>query len=117
MSATAIILLVGVVSFWTAAVVMGMFLLRFRKTLETLENTLNHVRSDLNELTPAVSGTLREVEKTGQEMGQTAAEVRILAKKVNAGSTPTAISGAVSYLPAVMGLVRLVAPMFRRKQR
>lgn len=117
MNATAIILLVGVVSFWTAAVVMGMFLLRFRKTLETLENTLNDVRTDLNELTPAVSGTLREVEKTGQEVGQTAAEVRILAKRVNTGSTPTAISGAVSYLPAVMGLFKLIAPMFRRKQR
>ncbi|PIE52742.1 hypothetical protein CSA37_04795 [Candidatus Fermentibacteria bacterium] len=117
MSATAVILLIGVVSFWAGIAVLGVFLLRLRKTLESMESTLKAVEINVNELTPAMTDTLREMEKTGREVGHTAAEVRVLAGKVNAGSAPKVISGAVNYLPAVAGAVRLIVPLFKRGRR
>lgn len=116
MDATSIILLIGLVSFWGAIGIAAGFLIRFKKTLETLESSLNRLQSDMAELTPVLSGALLEIEKTGQEVGQTAAEVRVLTKRVNAGSTPAVIGGAVSYLPAAVGLFRLVRPLFNRRR-
>ena len=115
MNATSIVLLVGLVSFWGALGLAAGFFIRLRKTLETLEATLNRVQGDLAELTPVMSETLREMEKTGQEVGQTAAEVRVLTRKVNACSAPAVIGGAVSYLPAAVGLIKLVKPLFSRR--
>lgn len=117
MSATAIILLIGVVSFWVAVAVMSMFLLRFRRTIEDMEKTLGTVQNHLNDLAPTLSDTLKEMEKTGREVGSTASEVRMLAGKVNASGTPAVISGAMNYIPAVAGAIRLLAPLFRRRRQ
>lgn len=117
MDATSIILLIGLVSFWGAIGVAIGFLVRFRKTLDTLESTLGQVQTDLAELTPVITETLGEVEKTGQEVGQTAAEVRILARRANSGSAPVVIGGAVSYLPLAIGAFKMIQPLFNRKKR
>lgn len=117
MNATSIILLVGLVSFWGAIGLMVISMIRFRKTLEALEATLTRVQNDLTELSPALAETLQEVEKTGQEVGQTAAEVRVLAKRVNRGPAPDIFSGVVGYLPAAVGVFRLVKPLFTRRKK
>ncbi len=117
MNATSIILLVGLISFWGAIGLMVIAMIRFRKTLDTLEATLTRVQNDLAELSPALSDTLHEVEKTGQEVGQTAAEVRYLAKRVNGGPAPDALRGVVGYLPAAIGIFRLVKPLFHRRKK
>lgn len=117
MNATSIILLVGLISFWGAIGLMVISMIRFKKTLEALEATLTRVQNDLAELSPALSETLQEVEKTGQEVGHTAAEVRYLAKRINGGPAPDALRGVVAYLPAAIGLFRVVKPLFSRGKK
>ena len=117
MDATSIILLIGLVSFWGAIGIAAGFLFRFRKTLDAVEASLAQVQSDLAELTPALASAMQEVEKTGQEVGQTAAEVRVLTRRVNAGSAPAVIGGAVSYLPAAIGVFNMIKPLFSRRRK
>jgi hypothetical protein len=119
MDATSIVLLAGVCSFWIVAGLMASLLGKTRRVLESMEKTLEEVRSDLAQLTPVFSDTLREVEKTGQELGQTAAEVRLLARKVNTGSAVSAlsaISGTAFYLPAALAVFKLVRPIFKKRK-
>ena len=117
MDAVSVILLVGLVSFWGAIGLMAGCFIRFRKTLESFEATLSRVQEDLAELTPVLSETLREVEKTGHEMGQTSAEVRVLAKRVNAGAAPSMIGGAVNYLPIAIGAFKMIRPLFSKRKK
>ncbi len=118
MDATSIVLLVGVVSFWVIAGMMAALFGRTRKALESAEKTLDGVRSDLSQLMPVLSGTLVEMEKTGREVGQTASEVRVLTKRVNAGSGASVVSNTVNYLPAVLTVLKIVKPLFdKRKSR
>lgn len=117
MNATSIILLVGLVSFWGFIGLLVSYLLRFRRTLDSLEETLGRVRSDLAEITPRLSDTLLEMEKTGQEVGQTASELRVLTGRINSGTTPAVIGGAVTYLPAAVGVLKLLGPLFRKRKR
>lgn len=116
MSATSIVLLVGVCSFWVVAGMMAALFGRTRKALESVEKTLNGVRSDLSQLTPVLSDTLMEMEKTGREVGQTAAEVRVLTRRVNAGSGASVVSSTVNYLPAALTLLKIVKPLFEKRK-
>ncbi len=59
---------------------MVIAMIRFRKTLDTLEATLTRVQNDLAELSPALSDTLHEVEKTGQEVARPPPRSGILQK-------------------------------------
>ncbi len=116
MNATSIVLLVGVCSFW---IVVGIILAlwgRVKKVLEDMDRTLGEIRGDLNRLTPVLEGTLQEMENTGQELGQTASEIRILTKKINSGSTASVVSGTVNYLPVALTLIKAVKPFFDKKR-
>jgi len=116
MNATSIVLLVGVCSFWVAVGVMVALFGRTRKTLESLEKTLDSVRGDLSQLTPVLSDTLTELEKTGHEVGQTAAEVRVLTRRVNAGSGASIVSNTVNYLPAAVAAFKMIKPLFGKSR-
>lgn len=117
MNATSIVLLIGVVGLWGVFGLLLTFFVRLRNTIENMETALVKVQSDLAELTPAISDALREVEKTGQEVGLTAAEVRVLARKVNSSSVPSFMGGAVGYLPAAIGVINMIRPLFSRRRR
>ena len=117
MNATSIVLLVGVVGLWGVFGLLIILFNRLRQTIDIMEATLVKVQSDLAELTPTISDALREIEKTGQEVGLTAAEVRILTRRVNSGTTPSFIGGAVGYLPAAMAVISLIKPFFSRRRR
>ncbi|MCK5786912.1 MAG: hypothetical protein KAH54_10205 [Candidatus Sabulitectum sp.] len=114
MSATSIVLLIGVCSFWVFVGVLLALFIRARKVLEGMENTLGEIRSDLAELTPVLSDTLQEVEKTGQEMGATASEIRVLTTRINSGSAASVVSGTVSYLPAALTVLKMIKPLIER---
>ena len=116
MNATSIVLLVGVCSFW---VVVGILLAlwgRVKKVLDDMDNTLGEIRGDIARLTPVLEGTLQEMENTGQEVGQTASELRVLTRKINSGGTPSVLRGTVNYLPVALTLIRAVKPFFDKKR-
>jgi len=115
--ATSIVLLVGVCSFWVAVGFMVALFGKTRKTLESLEKTLDSVRGDLGRLTPVLSDTLSELEKTGHEVGQTAAEVRVLTRRVNSGSGAAVVSNTMNYLPAAVAAFKMIKPLFARNRR
>lgn len=112
MNATAIVLLIGVCGFWLAVAVMVIMLARFRKTLETLETTMNNIDTELRSLSPVLSGTMQQLEITGRNIGRTAGEVETLVHGVNSRGLAPAAAGAVNYLPLALGLFRLLKPLF-----
>ncbi len=116
MNATSIVLLVGVCSLW---IVVGIFLAlwgRVKKVLDDMDNTLGEIRGDIARLTPALEGTLQEMENTGQELGQTASEIRVLTKRINSSGTASVVSGTVNYLPVAMTLFKAIKPFFDKKR-
>jgi Sec-independent protein translocase protein TatA len=114
MNATSIVLLIGVCSFWVVVGVVFALFGRTRKVLESMGETLSEIRNDLARLTPVVSNTLQEVERTGHEVGQTASEIKVLTRKINSGNTASAVSGAVNYVPVVITLLKAAKPFFDR---
>lgn len=117
MNATSIVLLVGVISFWAVAGFLLALFARTKKTLDKLEETLEEVKGDLSQLTPVLSSTLQEMERSGREVGKTASDVRILTERFNSSSSSAVVNGAVNYLPIAMALVKLVKPFFSKDKR
>lgn len=115
MSATAIILLIGVCAFVGAAVIVVVMLSRFRKTLEALETTLQRINTELGALSPALAGTIQQLEMTGRDIGRTASEVETLVHGVNSHALTPAASGFVNYLPLALGVFKVVKTVFARK--
>ncbi len=114
MSATSIVLLIGVCSLWVFVGVLLALFGRIKKVLEGMDGTLGEIRSDLSRLTPVVSDTLQEVEKTGHEVGQTASEIRVLTRRINSGAAGSVVSGAVNYLPMFVAALKVARPLFDR---
>lgn len=117
MNATSIVLLVGVISFWAVAGFLFALFGKTKKTLEKLEQTLDEVKGDLSQLTPVLSSTLQEMERSGREVGRTASDVRILTDRFNSSSSSAVVNGAVNYLPVAMALVKLIKPFFGKNKR
>lgn len=117
MNATSIVLLVGVCSFWLVVGMMFSLMGRTKKVLESMDRALGEIRSDLSQITPVLSDTLQEMEKTGQELGQTASEIRVFTRRVNSGSAASIASSTVSYLPVAMTVLKAVKPLFEKKRR
>jgi Sec-independent protein translocase protein TatA len=117
MNATSIVLLIGVCSFWVVVGVLLSLFGRIRKVLESMGDTLGEIRSDLSRLTPVLSDTLQEVEKTGHEVGQTASEIRVLTNRINTGNAAAVVSGTVNYLPLVVTVLKAARPLFDRMRR
>ncbi len=115
MNATAIILLIGVCAFVGTVGVMLVMLSRFRKTLEALEKTLDNVNSELVTLSPALAGTMQQLELTGREIGRTASEVETLVHGVNNHALTPVAAGVVNYLPLALGAFRVVKAVFSRR--
>ncbi len=116
MNATAVILLIGVCSFWAAAGIIFAMLVRFRKTLEALETTLQNVNIELRTLSPVLSGTMEQLEVTGKHIGRTAAEVETLVHGVNSRGLTPAVAGVVNYLPLALGIFRFIKPMIAERR-
>ena len=116
MNATSVVLLVGVCSFWVVVGIILALFGRVRKVLEGLEITLAEIRNEITRLTPILSDTLQEVEKTGQEMGQTASEIRVFTRRINSGSTASVVSGTMNYLPVALTAIKLIKPLLGRRK-
>jgi hypothetical protein len=112
MNATAIILLIGVCGFWLAVAVLVIMLSRFRRTLEAMEATMHNINTEMQTLSPVLSGTMQQLEVTGRHIGRTAGEVETLVRGVNSRGLAPAAAGAVNYLPLALGMFRLLKPLF-----
>jgi fructose-specific phosphotransferase system IIC component len=115
MSATAIILLIGVCSFMVTVGIMVVMLSRFRKTLEALEQTLGNINTELGTLSPVLEGAMQQLELTGREVGKTASEVKTLVHGVNSHALTPVAAGVVNYIPLALGVFRVVKTVFARK--
>lgn len=116
MNTTAIILLIGVCAFVAAVAIMIVMLSRFRKTLEALEATLQRINTELGTLSPALAGTIQQLELTGRDIGRTASEVSTLVHGVNSHTLTPAVAGVVSYLPLALGVFKAVKTVFSRRR-
>jgi hypothetical protein len=117
MSPTAVVLLIGVCSFWVATGVFLALFLKLRCTLTSMEQTLESVREEMQKLSPTVSETLHQVTSTGSEVEKTVTEARLILSGVREHHGSTILSGAVSAIPVVVSAVKLLKPVFTRKKR
>ena len=117
MSSTAVVLLIGVCSFWVVAIIFLALFLKLRGTLTSLQLTLDSVREEIEKLSPVVSDTLEQVTSTGHEVEKTVAEAKGILSGVREHHGSTLISGAISALPVVVSAVKLLKPLFSRKKK
>ncbi len=116
MNATAIILLIGVCSFWAASGIIFVMLLRFRQTLEALEETMQNVNKELRIISPSIAGTMQQLEITGRNIGRTASEVETLVHGVNNQGLAPAAAGVINYLPLAIGVFRHVRNLLAERR-
>ncbi len=117
MSPTAIVLLIGVCSFWVATGVFLALFLKLRGTLTSMERTLDSVRGEIEKLSPVVSDTLEQVTSTGHEVEKTVLEAKNILSGVREHHGSSVISGAMTVLPVLVSAFRLLKPLFSRKKR
>jgi hypothetical protein len=117
MSPTAIILLIGVCSFWVATFVFLVLFMKLRSTLSCMERTLDSVREEIEKVSPVVTDTLEQVTSTGSEVEKTVTEARLILSGVREHHGSTMLSGAVTALPVIVSAVKLLKPLFSRRKK
>ena len=117
MTSTAIVLLIGVCSFWVATGIFLALFLKLRGTLTSMERTLDSVRAEIEKLSPVVSDTLEQVTSMGHEVEKTVSEAKCILSGVREHHGSTMISGAITALPVVIKAFKLLKPLLSRKKR
>jgi hypothetical protein len=101
-------LLIGLGFFISVAVSM-------RRTMREMERTLHSLCGEILGLMPRVSTALQQLERTGEEVGKTAASSATLLNRLNGKAGASAVlDGAARFLPAAVLLARLVGPLVSR---
>ncbi len=101
---------------------LGFFIsnvLKMRKTLTEMEDTLRILGNEIKELTPRLSSALQEIEKTGEDIGILANATTVLVNRVNGreGTSPM-VDGMARMLPVMVSIARYLIPVFTsRKNR
>lgn len=117
MSATAIVLLVGVAGFWTMLAFLIAAIFRIRKTLETLERTMDTLTREVSETGPRLSAALTEMERSGQEIRKTASRAGALVGGITEGGKgPMAVQSLVRLAPALVSAFHAVRDMIYRRR-
>jgi hypothetical protein len=118
MSGTAIVLLVGVAGFWIMLVFLIVAIFRIRKTLETMEGTLDALNREVSEAGPRLSAALSEVERSGQELRRTASRAGALVGDItDDGKGPMAVQSLVRLLPVAVSAFQSVRSMIAGRKR
>jgi hypothetical protein len=117
MSATEIILLVGVAGLWTGLVLAAVAVLRMQTALGRLEYTVDRLQRDVSALLPRVGATLGELEHTSAELTRTALTARTFLENTPRDAMRDAAVGVLRYLPLVVGVARTVLPLFSRRRK
>jgi len=115
-----IVLLVGVAGLFIGLGFFISLVLNLRKTLEEVDRTLQSVGEDVSELMPRLSSALQQVERTGDDIGRSANASTSLLNRLNGKSSSSPlVDGATKFLPAVISLLKITAPIFsgRRKKK
>jgi hypothetical protein len=114
-----IVELVGVAGLFIG---LGFFIsnvLKMRKTLTEMEDTLRILGNEVKDLTPRLSSALQEIEKTGEDIGILANATTVLVNRVNGreGASPM-VDGMARMLPVMVSVARYLIPVFTsRKNR
>jgi len=117
MSGTAIVLLVGVAGFWVMLVFLIAAIFRIRKTLETLERTMDTLTREISEAGPRLSAALSELERSGEEIRKTASRAGALVGGITEGGKgPMAVQSLVRLAPAFVSAFQSVRAMIARKR-
>ncbi len=117
MSATAIVLLVGVAGFWTMLAFLIAAIFRIRKTLETLEKTMDTLAREVSEAGPRLSATLSEMERSGKEIRKTASRAgALLGGITEGGKAPMAVQSLIRLAPAFVSAFQSVRTMIARRR-
>jgi hypothetical protein len=117
MSATEIILLIGVAGLWTGLVFAALAVFRIQNTVAHLEYAVDRLQRDVSALLPRVGSTLDELERTSAELTRTAMTARAFLESTPRDSMRDAAVGALRYLPIAVGLARTVLPLFSRRKK
>ncbi|MFO7948797.1 MAG: DUF948 domain-containing protein [Candidatus Fermentibacteraceae bacterium] len=117
MSATAIVLLVGVAGFWVMLVFLIVAIFRIRKTLETLEQTMDTLTREISEAGPRLSAALSEVERSGEEIRKTASRAGALVGGITEGGKgPMAVQSLIWLVPTFVSAFQSVRAMIARRR-
>jgi len=113
-----VIQLVGVAGLFIGLGFFISIVIKMRRILVEMEITIRSLGNEIEELTPRISSTLQEIEKTGEDIGITANAATALLNRLNGrdGSSPV-MDGAARYLPAAVALIRQVVPMFTGRKK
>lgn len=117
MSGTAIVLLVGVAGFWIMLVFLIVAVFRIRKTLETLERTMDTLTREVAEAGPRLSAALSQVEQSGEEIRKTASRAGALVSGISEdGKGPMGLQSLVRLTPMILSAVSAVRTMMARRK-
>jgi hypothetical protein len=117
MNPTAIVLLIGVCSFWVATGVFLALFLKLRCTLTSVEHTLDSVREEIEKLSPVLTETLEQVTSTGHEVEKTVSEAKSILSGVREHHGSTLIGSAITALPVAISAFKLFKPLFSKKKK
>jgi len=118
MSGTAIVLLVGVAGFWIMLVFLIVAIFRIRRTLETMEATLDALNREVSEAGPKLSAALSEVERSSRELRKTASRAGALVGDFSEGGKgPMVVQSLVRLLPAAVSAFQSVRSMISGRRR
>lgn len=113
-----VVQLVGVTGLFIGLGFFISIVLRLRRTLGRIEATLASLERELEELTPRVSSALRELERTGEDIGVTSNAATALLNRINGReSSSPVLDGAVRFLPVLVLLARRIVPLLSSRGR
>jgi len=117
MNATAIVLLVGVTGFWVMLVFLIAAIFRIRRTLETLERTMDTLTREVSEAGPRLSAALSEMERSGEEIRKTASRAGALVGGITEGGKgPMAVQSLIRLVPTFVSAFQSVRAMIARRR-
>ncbi len=113
-----ILMVVGVSGFFIG---LGFFInivLKMRKTLSEMDETLKSMNHEIEELTPRISSALHSIETSGEDIGRTANAVTTLVNHIN-GKTdiPGALGGVAKFLPALFAAGKIVTSIVSKHRK
>lgn len=113
-----ILLLVGVSGFFIG---LGFFInivLKMRKTLSEMDETLKSMNNEIEKLTPRISSALHSVEVSSQDIGRTANAATTFVNRVNEKVVGShVVDSTFKFLPAVLAVGRIVTSFVSKHKK
>lgn len=100
---------------------LGFFLnivLKMRKTLSEMDETLKSMSNEIEELAPRISSSLHSVEVSAEDLGRTANAVTTVVNRFTGKTdSSSALDGAFKFLPAAFAVGRIITSIVSKHKR